>query len=327
MFRTFVTGVATLAIASNCLASHNSEWQSGLSGEAGILFGYTKSDSQFNDKNKATSSLNQSGESKGRPLALPMGSLQYTFDDQKSQLFLGTSRADVTLGHINAELGYRRQMDNYGVMSASFLPTLIANTTWSNPYVTDKNRTETDSKVQALRFQYNNIFHSGFSLDMAFGKHSVDKEESGQGKYTAKQQTLLKRDSKVYYLKGDYQTALSRGLIVRSGLSFIKNKADGAAMTSNTYGLNAGIIRASRAYTTVLNLSYKNERFDEANPVFAKKQKDHHYGVNLSYVYHQPFGLKDWQAVTMAGYQVTQSNIDFYGEKSWRLMTGMSYQF
>ncbi|OED49821.1 hypothetical protein ACH42_01670 [Endozoicomonas sp. (ex Bugula neritina AB1)] len=317
-----------ISISTHSIASPANQWQDGLSGEAAIMLGYTKDNSQFNTDNKTTDSLNSKGKNQNETSVIPLGSLQYTFDNAKSQLFAGFSRADITLGHINAEFGYRRNLEQYGVLAASVLPNLIANTTWADPYVTGQDRSETDSKTQALRIQYTDIFSTGFGLDLGVGERNIDTEKSGSNlSLTSTEQNQLKRDSKLLYAKSTYQTMVSRGIILKGGLSFLKNNADGDAMSSNTYGVEASIIRLSSAYSTAFSLLYDQKQFNAENPVFTKKQTDKVMAANLSFSYKEPFGLENWNAVALAGYQSTNSNINFYDSTSWRILTGLSYNF
>ena len=168
---------------------------------------------------------------------------------------------------------------------------------------------------------------SDFSIELAAGKTKVDEEKSGQKNYTGTQQELLKREGSIFLAKGSHRYRLSRNLFLRSALIYIKDKADGAAMASSTYGIEGGLVRVQADSTLALNLSYKQARFDETNPVFNERQKDHRYSAFLAYSYDEPFNLKDWDFVSLTGYKYTDSNIDFYEEKSLLIMAGLSYKF
>lgn len=309
---------------------NGNKWEAGFSGELAVLAGFIRKNSQFNTKDAKTDDLKNSGNAKNKFIGGPLGTLKYTFAGEDKQVFIGNNRSDIALGQYNFELGYRQSLGRNGIVSASVLPGLIPHKTWEDPFVTGQDRKETDSKVQAIRLKYDRILGSDFSLDLAGGKLKIDDEKSGRfadlGLSDAEMNSL-KREGNLFISKISHRYMLSPGWFLRSGLSYQKLNADGNAMNKNEYGVEAGIARISRDYTLALNFLYRNARFDETNPVFSKKQKDNRYRVNLAYSYNAPFGWKDWDFVSIAGYTHNNSNINFYDEKSLILMAGVSYKF
>ncbi|MCG7584321.1 DUF2860 family protein [Photobacterium sp. OFAV2-7] len=80
----------------------------GISGSISVLVEQHGQESNFNT-NLATKSgsLNTSGESDMETVVFPLGEIKYTFGEQSNQqVFLGTSREDITTGLIALELGY-----------------------------------------------------------------------------------------------------------------------------------------------------------------------------------------------------------------------------
>ena len=316
-----------VSISSASLAAPPPQWQAGFSGELAVLAGFSQKKSQFDTDYKNTDNRDHSGETRTKFIGGPLGALQYTFTDEDKQVFLGNNPPDIALGQFNFELGYRQSLTRNGVVSASVLPGLIPTKTWADPYLTGQDRTETDSKVQAARLQYDNVLGSNFSLDLAGGRLKVDDEKSGDsiGSLTPAEKNSLQREAKFFLGKASHRYRLAPTLFLRSGLSYLSHNADGDAMSRNEYGAEAGIANINRDYSLALNVSYRNARFEEANPVFNKKQKDNRYRVNLAYSYGAPFGWTDWDFVSITGYSYKHSNIDFYDEKSLILMAGLSY--
>ncbi|WP_263081197.1 DUF2860 domain-containing protein [Endozoicomonas sp. Mp262] len=327
MLKELSVGLVAYSMSAVAAAQPPQQWEPGFSGEVSILAGFTHKHSQFNTDNKSTSTLDQSGGSQGKYLMAPMGLVRYTFADQDRQLFFGSSRSDLALGNFYIEAGYRQSFQQNGTMSFSIIPGVISTKTWADPFITGEDREETRQKRQAVRFQYKNIMGSDFSIELAAGKTKVDEEKSGQRNYTDAQQELLKREGNIFLAKGSHRYKLSRNLFLRSALIYMKDKADGDAMASNAYGIEGGIVSMQADSTLALTLSYKQARFDETNPVFGEKQKDHRYSAFLAYSYDEPFSLKDWDFIALTGYNYTHSNIDFYEEKSLLLMAGLSYKF
>lgn len=318
------------APTSNPASFGGNKWEAGFSGELAVLAGFIRKNSQFNTKDPKIDNLNGSGNGKNKFIGGPLGTLKYTFASEDKQVFLGNNRSDIALGQFNFELGYRQSLGRNGVVAASILPGLIPHKTWADPFLTGQDRKETDSKVQAIRLKYDNILGSDFSLDLAGGKLKVDDENSGETLgLTDAEKNSLKREGKLFFGKVSHRYMLAPRLFLRSGLSYLKQNADGNAMSKNEYGAEAGIARINRDYTLALNFSYRRAQHDEINPVpnFLKKQRDNRYRVNLAYSYDAPFGWTDWDFVSIAGYTYNNSNINFYDEKTLILMAGFSYKF
>ena len=320
---------ASYAAAPSPTGFSGNTWEAGFSGEVAVLAGFIRKNSQFNTKYKQTDTRNSAADTKTQFIGGPIGTLKYTFASEDKQVFLGNNRSDIALGQFNFELGYRQSLGRNGIIAASVIPGLIPKKTWADPFLTGQDRKETDSKVQAIRLKYDNVLGSDFSLDLAGGKLKVDDENSGASinTLTTAEKNSLKRESKLFFGKVSHRYRLAPQLFLRSGLSYLKQDADGNAMSKNEYGVEAGIASISRDYTLALNFSYRNARFDETNPVFDKKQKDNRYRVNLAYSYDSPFGWQNWDFVSIAGYSYNNSNIDLYDEKSLIMMAGFSYKF
>ena len=303
------------------------QWQPGFSGELGVITGYTRSNSQFNVENDTTDSLVKPGSTKSKSLLAPLGSLQYTFANRESQVFFGTDRSDVALGRFHLELGYRHKLQGNSVISASFVPGIIPNKTWADPYLTGQDRKETDSKIRAFRLKYNNIADTDFSLELAGGKRKIDDEQSGQNGYGAATQQQLKRDGNIYFAEASHRFMLSRTMFLRSALNYTRVNADGDAMTNNIYSVEAGLISLFDRSSLALTVNYQNARFGKENPIYGQKQKDHRWGAFLAYAYKEPLGWQDWELVSLTGYNKRSSNIDFYDEKSMMISVGTNYRF
>ena len=322
-----LVALATIHAPAVALAAQPSQWQPGFSGELSLLTGYSQSKSQFNSEYEQAEFLEQAARREGKPLVMPLFSLQYTLSGADGQFYLGSDRADIALGRFHTEIGYRHALQSNGVISASIIPGVLPNTTWQDPYVTGQKRKETDASVQALRLQFNNIMNSGFSLEVAGGKQKIDKERSGQAGFDNNVQKQLNREGNALFMEGSYRFPVSRSLFIRTGINHTRLDADGDAMSYNANALELGLFSRWQQSSMALNLSYQINRHDKNNPVFDKKQKDNQWGVFLAYSYQQPFGWQDWELVSLTGYSKKNSNIDFYDEDSLMVSVGMTYNF
>ena len=309
------------------IPSQPQQWQPGISGAVSLLTGYSQSTSQFNSEYERTDSLDKASDRKGKALIMPLFSLQYTLQNTDGQFYLGSDRSDVALGRFHTEVGYRQPLQGKSIISASVIPGLVPNKTWEDPYQTGEKREETHSYVQGLRFQFNNIMSSGFSLEVAGGKQKIDKERSGQSDFSTDVQKQLNREGNVLFIEGAYRFPLSRSLFVRTGLNQTRLKADGYAMSYDANALEVGLFSRWDQSSLTLNVSYQQNRFANSNPVFNKKQKDNKWGAFLAYAYQAPFGWQDWELVSLSSYSVKNSNIDFYDEDSLMVSVGLTYSF
>ncbi|MDX1301654.1 DUF2860 domain-containing protein [Photobacterium sp.] len=320
-------GVLICLASAPVMAQPGQKWQPGFSGDISLLAGFTQTTSQFNTDNQTTSSLLQPGEKKTEALIAPLGSLHYTFDGADKQLFFGTSRSDVALGRFHVELGYRQSLQQNGMLSISYVPGLLSQNTWQDPYIENQPRKETDSSIQGLRFQYEKILGSDFSVEVAAGQQKIDDEKSGQEYFTPQEQALLERESNILYLQGAYRHTISAKRFLRSAVNYTRIDADGKAMASHIYGAEIGLVQLLPSSSFALTLSYDRARFDDDNPVFDQRQMDDRWRAFLAYAYNKPFGWKNWGLVSLIGYSDSNSTISFYDEKSLVMTVGVNYVF
>lgn len=105
------------------------------------------------------------------------------------------------MGDLAFEIGYQFDMQNGTQIDIAYLPTVLSGEVWQNPYLEGR-RKETDIEGHAYRLQFNNIWGSGFSLDMAYATTEIEHERVEYAE--------LLRDSEMYYIKGSYTQFLPR---------------------------------------------------------------------------------------------------------------------
>ncbi|WP_420745101.1 DUF2860 domain-containing protein [Photobacterium damselae] len=320
--------VSTLAFTTAVQAKGNS-WEPGFSGDISVVTAYTSTNSQFDKDNSVTHGLSGSGSHQNHVFIAPLGTVSYTFSQADKQIFFGTSRSDVALGRFHIEAGYKQRFADRTQLTLSYIPGILEQDTWSDPFVTGQDRNETNTNVKAFRIQLDNIMGSPFSIQTAYGKYSVDNEQSGwsQIQLTPSQRAALRRDSDLLYIEGAYTKPLTQNTVLRTAINYRDIDADGKAMSNNSYGVTSTLIQRLDRSSYALTLSYKYTDFDAANPIFAKTQENNEFGAFLAYEYAQPFDWKDWGFVSLLGYQNDNSNINFYDQDNILLSVGMNYQF
>ncbi|WP_086982495.1 surface lipoprotein assembly modifier [Vibrio aphrogenes] len=309
-------------------AQETGQWQEGVSGTAMFLVGVTQSNSQADSGSETITSLEDKGKRESKGFVFPVASshLSYTFSGGDNQLFIGTSNSDIALGRPHIQIGYGQYIDQVGVVKLSYIPGIIGSKTWQDPFLVGAKRQETDQTIEGVRLQYSEIFDTGLGMEISAGKNKLDDELSAS-QYSSQIQSQLNREGDLYYGELYYLTPVTRSTLLRSSFSYLRNQANGEAVSSNAYTGQIALFQRYQQSTLTLSLKYQYAKFDEIHPLFNLTQEDDAIGVVATYTYNDIF---DWKGVgvgLLAGYREQLSNIDFYEYESWILGAGLRYVF
>lgn len=299
----------------------------GFSGELTLLMGNTNVTSNFNtDQNQKVGLLNVEAESNSEFLLAPLGQLRYNFgSNNHQQVFLGSSRADISEGDFVVELGYKYSLEEGSAISISYLPSLIAET-WADPFIINQERQETDVTSNAFRVQYDRILTSNFSIDLAYYTVELDEEQSGFNQ-TGQIIGTLDRNGNGLYSKVSHTSRLEKTAFLALSLLYKNFDADGEAMSNSQLGVELSYKKLINRHALALTAKYKQHTYDETHPIFNLEQDDDEMNIFAAYEYSQ---FMDWDNVgfnAIVGYTQTNSNIDFYDEDSYLIGVGLSYKF
>lgn len=143
-FKPLITTALLTVISHSAIASLAPE--SGFSGEISL------SNAQIGDKSNFVASSDpkiSSAEEAYDEFWMPLGILKYTYGaNRDKEWFIGTSRNDIAVGTFVLEGGYRQQLEDGSIWSASYLPTVIGEPIWKNPYVGAEQLEETEQKAK-----------------------------------------------------------------------------------------------------------------------------------------------------------------------------------
>ncbi|GAL36805.1 hypothetical protein JCM19240_2874 [Vibrio maritimus] len=287
--------VAVLALAATPVFAQLSS-QAGFSGEIAFNTGVSRETSNLNtDNDPSLVGTDQAANSSDKTIVFPLGNVAYTFGQKlDKQVYVGTAREDVAVGQVAIEIAYKQELQSGTVVQASFLPTLIPEETWSNPYQLDSERTTTDEKGHAYRFQLKNIAGSQFSIDSAYAIKNLDNETTA---------SELQRDSNAIYLKPSYRLFLSRTAFLVPSVTYIKNDAKGEAASYDQWGTELTYIQMFNKHSLALTLGYENRTHKTSSQLFdGVNRSDNTANVFLAYKYQQFLNLKDWSFISLAGY-------------------------
>ncbi|KHT63816.1 hypothetical protein RJ45_09845 [Photobacterium gaetbulicola] len=292
-----------------------------INGDISINTGYATSNSNLNPNgDKTLSSLDDRVSHTNNYFAAPLGNIRYALDSNHTHaVYLGTSRDDLAVGTLAFELGYQYNFTNGTQLDITYLPTVLPDEVWANPYLTGEERQTTDIDGNAYRLKLSNLLNTGVSLDMAYATATIDDEQITE--------STLFRDSATFYLKGQHLSMLDQRSGLITAFSYTDHNAEGKAASYNKYKVEMTYFLHSSAYSLALTGSYAYRQFDAVNPLFDTLRNDDVMRLFLAYEYKDIPGWDNWSVTSLAGSTVTSSNIDFYKSNNFLMTVGLNYQF
>ncbi|EIA3111300.1 DUF2860 domain-containing protein [Vibrio cholerae] len=288
-----------------------------------------KSQMNTNDDNAITSDLQQSGTSTSELLFAPLGNVQYTFASGNTQLFAGQSTDQVIEGQLQAELGITHRFERLGEITLAYFPSLPGiNETWRDPYLTQTARAATDISAQGGRLAYTAPFALPITLRYAYLDYKVDEEQSGvTSGLNNTQRALLNRNSEYQQVSAEISLALSRSWSLVPQITYTQRDAQGDAFDFTALDYQLGVNTFFGPQALFLTLSYGQEEYDTAHPIFAKTRDADRWSAFALYVYRAPFGWQNVSINAMAGLSETDDAVNFFDQQSTFLSTGVAFNF
>ncbi|MGF1695360.1 DUF2860 domain-containing protein [Vibrio lamellibrachiae] len=292
-----------------------------FSGNFSINTGVTSSNSNLDTEGDSRlGNITSKGSSNTDFFVGPLGNFEYKFDKERfHSVYLGTSRDDLAVGTLAFELGYRFTSRRGTKLDLAFLPTIVANEMWSDPYATGSERVTTDVDGRAYRFKFTNIMESRFSFDMAYAIAKFDDE--------AISDQSLHRESDSLYYKIQHLTMLTPHTGFTGAVNVINHDAQGDAASFDQYTGEVTYFYNTPRHFVSLTGSYGNRKYDAAHPYFGGHRKDDIYFLFLAYEYRDLENWDNWSITSFAGASITTSNFDFYESDEYLMSVGLNYQF
>ncbi|NGN99718.1 DUF2860 family protein [Grimontia sp. S25] len=299
--------------------------EEGVTGEFSMLAGMSSTNSNLStsgDEYLPNGAQKRTEELIGGAL----GNLTYTFgEDLNKQVFIGTSREDIATGLIALEMGYRYLTDSGTKVSLAFLPTVLSEEVWKDPYNFDAARETTDRTGNAYLFSLSNINGSAYSVDIGIANIKVDEELSG---VTQDTQQLMNRDGNSYFGKLSYQGMLTPTSGYSVSLRYLHHDTKGDAMAYDHLGAEGTWFKLHQRHKFAATLTTGSSKYKAPNPIFEdEKRSDTHYTAFGAYEYANLFGFEDFSFVSLASYTHHTSNIDFYDYDEYFFSAGFSVFF
>jgi hypothetical protein len=256
--------------------------------------------------------------------------LSYTFASTRTQLYLGNLLENYLSMEMNTLAGIRQDIGNAGNIGAAFTTTSVDTQVWSDPYLTDAKRKDTDRTAQGFNVYWQQIMRSGLELKYSLNDIDIDKERSGESlALSTAQRKLLDRNGDVYRYTMSYEFASDdKRHIVTPSIAYVDRDLDGKAM-ANDGGVAAlnYIYQYNNHWSYVVNATYGDFDYKETNPIYGKEDSSNSYGISGTVFYSEPFGWKHWSFNATAGYYEEDNDIDFYDTEVGIVLFAMLRRF
>ena len=304
--------------------------KAGLSGDISILGVFTSNNSNLStsQNERRNGALNLHGEQQQKGFGGLLGNFAFTFGSQlDKKFFAGTSREDIAIGTLALEIGYQQKWA-FGTLSFSYLPTLLGENVWADPFLIHASKEETEKSGHAYRFQFERLANSPLSFELAYSKIDIEIEKSGHAfEIPLSRQETLKRDGEIYYAKTSYRQFLDDGLGVTPSIIYLENRAQGDAMAYKSLGGQLSYFRFVGRNKMILTASYFERDYKSLHPVFNQIRADREYSLFAALSYSDFLGIKPLSFISLSGFKQIESNVDFYEEKQYMASLGVNYIF
>jgi hypothetical protein len=311
--------------------------ESGFSGYIEILGAYISTNSQLNTDrdNKKTDSLEKSGERVGEYRILPLGLLEYTFAESRTQIFLGVLPENIAQGQFQVEAGIRHVLSNGTGLRASVIPlTPIVQQTWEDPFVINQNRKKTDIDSYGIKLAAEHIMDTGLTLKYGWAQQEIDDERSGTFLLSQPDSTLrpedletLDRDANFHRISSEYSFQVGRRIRLTPILKYTRGDAEGKANRFDALMPQLSLLYFGQQFQASINPSIEFEWYDGRHPVFNKTRSDVSLGLFTIIGYKEPFGFNNFRIDWFNALFKNGSNIEFFESSSFITALGVGYNF
>lgn len=324
-------------LADDCAAQPSIPRTSGFSGYIELLGAYFSTDSQMStdSDNRRTDSLNESGKRTETFRLLPMGLVNYTFADTRTQLYLGALPENVAQGQFQIEAGMRHRLKDGTRLNLALIPvTPFAAETWEDPFVVGNKRLETDVQSYGFKMAADAVGGSGFGITYGFASSDVEDERSGvflisQPGSSLKLDDLddIRRDADFHRFTIEYDYRQGQHLRFKPAMKYTRGDAKGAANSFHAFRPEIGFLYFDNPFGISLTAFYNYEIYDKTHPIFDETRQDRSLGLFAVFSYYTPLGLKNFRIDWFNFIYRNDSNIDFFDSTGYATALGIGYTF
>lgn len=296
--------------------------------------------------NLSNETINNRGKANSESSFIPMitGALQYTFDDKKTEIFLGNALEDYLRLDTSTALGIRHEYDNVGIIGVRGLFSTFPTNVWEDPLATGVKREKTDRTSGGIGVKWERIMDSNFEVDFRFRNIDFDNDSNGlslvnnaaagtsagsngEVYITSDEQKLLSRKGTEASLEFLYTWNLDNKNFIIPSFTYSKHNRDGAARDNDEIELKLTHAYWGSKWVVSSNVFIGTALFDQDNPVYNKKQDANSVGAGVNITYKEPFGWKKFGINANIATAKSDSDIDFYDSELFVATLGLAYRF
>ncbi len=240
--------------------------------------------------------------------------LRYTLANTRTQLFAGTQLEDLVRFDSAIQLGVRQRLAGANLLAVSYLFSGTAARVWSDPYVANQERAETDRTSKGARLTWDRVFGTGLQLEYSKRRIELDDELSGISflGLGAAEAALLRREGDQETLEILHWFPLGKKQRLAPALRFTRFDLDGKAMRNDRDTVQFTHVYSGERFTVVSNLAWGSADYDAVNPIYGKTRRDDLIGFGVTVFDRKLLPGKAWTALIAAAAYKEKSNIDFY---------------
>ena len=288
---------------------------------------------RYNLANPEIQSIYSRPETQGMPLFLLPFEVNYTFSKSKTQLFMGTQLDDLIRFNLTTQIGVKQQFNKFGIFQLSFLLNSLPTMVWSDPYVVDVDRVQTERHSYGLRFMWNKILNSNFRIQYSVRKIKIGNEDSGsQLQLTPEQQSQLSRKGFTHNVELLYWIKIKNSQLIAPALVYIRDTREGSARARDAIEAKVNYSWFGKQFTVTTNAFIGFTKHKAENPIYLKTQEDIYFNLVATLYYKNPWGWKIGNSEPMnfflnvATYQAN-TNIDFYYREAFLTTGGILFRW
>ena len=290
------------------------------------------------------------GSPNSQSTAIPVftGTVKYTLEDKKTEIFIGNSLEDYLRMDSSLSLGIRHDFKDVGILGIRLLASTVPTDVWEDPFYKGGDRTDTERTSAGIGLKWESIFGSNFEIDMRARNIEFDKDRNGAslnenlggngaaGTSTGDNgamyisdagQRLLEREGSIAITEILYTYTLNDSNIFVPSVKFTNDDRDGDARDYTKAEIKISHMYHNKRWVYVGNIFVGSSEYDEDNPVFGKKQDTDFIGAGINVTYKNIFNLKNWSLNAGVYASEGDSDIDFYDTEIFMATIGMAYRF
>ncbi len=265
----------------------------GFSGVFIVSPGYTRMSSNqiatgpplLNDiGHEVISSIYDPPESKTAGSFALAGEIIYTFAKSRTQVYFGNRLEDLLRLDGVFGLGVRQELKDKSILAASILTTPINVYFWSDPYVENQERIQSDLDRHGLRLRWGRILKTGLEITLTYRRINYANERSGDylvemGELNPEDQLSLNRNGSWIHYQFLYR--IDKGQHRFEPMIIITdNDRKGQAMAGTVFKTKLTYLYLNpKKIILDINVGAGYKANNEVHPIYEKTLSSYRYGV------------------------------------------------